>query len=65
MIPLRILLKSLIVPTMEYCCPLWTPSDNENIDILEKVQRYFTKRITGYYDMHYWDRLKAMKFFKS
>jgi len=61
--PLITLLKSLIIPTVEYCCPLWAPRDQTNIKLLEKVQKYFTKRIEGMYEVHYWDRLKQLRIF--
>ena len=39
------LLQSLIIPTIECCCPLWTPPDQANIKTLEQMQRSFTKRM--------------------
>ena len=57
------LLKQLILSTIEYCCPVWSPSDNINIDKLEKVQRSFTKRIYGLNQMDYWDRLVHLHLF--
>ena len=56
------LYKSLIRSHLEYCCPLWSPHDNQaDIKLLESVQRSFTAKILGYSDMNYWDRLKSLK----
>ena len=54
------LLKSLIIPRMEYCCSLWSPSNQHNISLLEDIQRSFTKRILGCSNLTYWDRLKSL-----
>ena len=57
------LLKQLIIPTLEYCCPVWSPGDATNINKLEKVQKSFTKKIFGLSKMHYWDRLEKLHLF--
>ena len=57
------LLKQLIIPTVEYCCPVWSPTDVANITKLEKIQRSFTKRIFGLGKVHYWDRLAQLRIF--
>lgn len=43
---MKTLLKSLIVSQMEYCCILWSPTNQKQIDLLESVQRNFTRRIS-------------------
>lgn len=50
--------KSKIRPILEYCCEVWSPWTIEYIDKIESVQRRFTKRITGLYDMSYSERLQ-------
>ena len=57
------LYKSLIRSHLEYCCPLWHPSKIGDIELLEGVQREFTRRITGFQALNYWERLKALKLF--
>ena len=47
------LLKQMIIPTVEYCCPVWSPGDTNNIDKLEKIQRSFSKRISGLGETNY------------
>ena len=58
-----LLLKSLVIPSVEYCCPVWSPSHQKNIIKIEKVQSQFTKRIRGLFDLHYWDRLSSLNLF--
>ena len=55
------LYKSLIRCRLEYCCPVWDPTRVKDIQALEEVQRHFTARISGYRDMDYHSRLKALE----
>ncbi len=44
--------KTFVRPILEYASPVWSPYLKKDIDSLEKVQRYFTRRIpalTGTY----------------
>ena len=54
------LYKTVVRSRVEYSCPLWTPSKGEDIAKLEQVQRHFTAKISGYKDLHYWDRLSGL-----
>ena len=38
------LLKSLIRCKVEYACPIWSPTDSDNIHLLEGIQRTFTSK---------------------
>ena len=58
--PMLTLYKSNVRCHVEYCSPLWNPTKIQDIQELESVQRYFTKRIAGHYNEHYWDRLKSL-----
>ena len=55
------LFKSLVRSRLEYCCPVWDPHLIKDIQAVESIQRYFTKRIAGTKDMDYWDRLKKLR----
>ena len=68
------LLKSIVISQVEYCCPLWSPMDAYNINLLESVQRNFTSKISVFqtYDMtlkmpictvSYPERLKRLKIY--
>ena len=57
------LLKTILLPTLEYCCPLWSPTDQRNINTLEVILRSFTKKIDGLHNVPYWDRLRILKLF--
>ena len=58
---MKTLWKSLIHPTLDYCSQLWSlVAISENINLVESVQRAFTKRIQGIYNVEYKDRLKKL-----
>ena len=43
---LRTLLKTLVIPHLEYGCVIWSPTDVRHINMLENVQRRFTSRFS-------------------
>ena len=55
------LFKSLVRPKLEYCSPLWSPCKVSHIQMLEGVQRSFTRRIEECQGMDYWERLKHLR----
>ena len=69
---MKTLLKSLIVPKLEYALPVWSPPDKTCINLLESIQKTFTRKIrefqmwwdegeTWICETGYWKRLKALK----
>lgn len=55
--------KSYVRPLTEYCTPVWSPYLHQDITIIEKVQRYFTKKICNRANISYndyFDRLKSL-----
>ncbi len=44
-------------PLLEYCSPVWAPVYVTDIDIIERVQRRFTKRLNGLWHLNYFERL--------
>ena len=49
--------KALVLPILEYCSQVWSPSMKGDIQNIEAVQRSFTARINGLKDLNYWERL--------
>jgi len=49
-----------IRPLIEYNSILWSPHQKTYIDLIEKVQRRFTKRIPCLHNLPYLDRLKTI-----
>lgn len=58
---LSILYKSLVRPILDYCCVAWCPYYTKDIEVLEKVQRRFTRLVPGLKHMSYNDRLDTLK----
>ena len=52
--------KSMIIPRLDYCSQLWSPSQIGQIQQLEELQRAFLKRITGFRDEPYETALKEL-----
>ena len=48
------LLKSLVIPLLEYCCQLWNPWKVKDIQAIESIQRTFTYKITEVQHLNYW-----------
>ena len=55
------LYKSLIRCRLEYCSPVWSPSSTADIQKLEEIQRFFTKKIAGLSTTAYHDRLAILR----
>ena len=45
------LYKSMVRPIIEYANSVWAPYKRKDIDLIEKVQRHFTKKIIGMNDL--------------
>ena len=54
------LFKALVRPILEYGNAVWSPHKRKHIDLLEGVQRSFTKRIFGMRDLDYTQRLERL-----
>ena len=52
--------KSIVLSRLDYGSQLWSPFLIKHITQLEKIQRSFTKHITGMNDMPYHERLKSL-----
>ena len=47
-------------PLIEYCCTTWSPHLQYLIDKIERVQRYFTKRLKGLWRVCYTEWLRIL-----
>jgi len=47
-------------PLLEYNSVVWSPSLKRDVILIEQVQRRFTKRLCGYWDLPYVERLKRL-----
>jgi len=59
-VPLLIAYKSFILPLVSYCSSVWSPHLLGDIYAIESVQRLFTRKLAGFDNMTYPDRLKAL-----
>ena len=55
------LYKSLVRPRVEYCISAWNPHYKKDKEIIEKVQRRFTKMINNMEGKSYEERLYCLK----
>ena len=55
--------NALILSRLDYCSQLWSPHLIKYIIQIEKVQRSFTKFITGMRDCSYSDRLSLLRLY--
>ena len=55
------LYKTLVRPHVEYCVSAWSPYCKKDKELLEKVQRRFTKMIINMKGLSYEDRLQSLK----
>ena len=53
--------KTYILPILDYCSAVWSPSLLYNIEALESVQRLFTRRLPGMKYLSYSNRLASLK----
>ena len=53
--------KIYVRPIVEYISPVWSPSQVYLINLIESVQRSFTKRHPGFKDLTYFERLSKLK----
>merc|ERR1712240_803136 len=53
--------KSLVRPHLDYGSPVWAPTYQKDITKIEDVLRNFSRRCPAISNLHYWDRLRALK----
>lgn len=55
--------KSLVLPIIEYCSILWSPSKIGDIQKLEQLQWSFIRKIKGNTKLNYWECLKKLNMY--
>ena len=55
------LLKSVVIPLLEYCCQIWNRWKANDIQSIEAIQETFTYKITKVEHLNYWERLHELK----
>jgi len=55
------LYKSTVRPHLEYCTAAWSPHYKKDKELLEKIQRRFTRMIPEIKDLPYTERLRHLK----
>ena len=58
---MKFIWKVYMIPVMDYCSQVWSPSYGAQLLRLENLQRSFTSRITGLKHLNYWERLDKLK----
>ena len=61
--PMKTLWKTLILPILDYCSQLWCPIKKGQIQQLEAIQQYFTRKINLSERLTYWERLSKLKLY--
>ena len=51
---------TFVRPLLESCTPIWSPHHLKDIDAIEHVQRYFTRRLPGFASLPYNERLELL-----
>ena len=59
------LLKSLVLPIIDYSNIVWNPHTQQDIASIEAVQRNYTSKLEGMSDLTYYQRLKSLKLYSS
>ena len=57
------LFHTYIRSKMEYCCSVWSPTLQGEINELERLQKMFTSKIQGMEDLDYHQRLERLKLY--
>ena len=62
-IPMMRLLNKYIRSKLEYCCLVWSPSQQNDINKLERILKNYTSKISGMENLNYHERLRKMNLY--
>ena len=55
--------KSLVIPHLDYCSQLWSPTKRGQQQKLELLQKNFLKKIHGLFQLTYWEQLSKLNLY--
>ena len=58
---LLFLYKTYVLPKIEYASNVWSPYYKKDVDLIENIQRKYTKFLPGMFHLSYTDRLTRLK----
>ena len=58
---LLLLYKTYIMPKIEYASSIWSPYYKKDIDLIENIQRKFTKFLPGMFEKSYGERIQTLQ----
>ena len=61
--PMMTLFKAMVRPIIEYCCQIWCPKKQYQINMIESIQRHFTSKIYKLDGLPYIQRLGYLKIY--
>jgi hypothetical protein len=62
---LKFMWKSLVQGHIDYCSQLYLPNKSSELQQIENLQRWFTKRIPEVKNLNYWQRLKVLHMYSQ
>ena len=57
---MKIIWKQLLQPHIDYCSQLFFRGQCANLEKLENLQKLYTKKISQFQNLNYWERLSAL-----
>ena len=62
---LKLMWKTLVQGHVDYCSQLYMPSKLSELQQIEDLQRWFTRKIPEVRNLNYWQRLKSLKMYSQ
>ena len=62
---MKFLWKSLVQGHIDYCSQLYFPNQRSELQQIENLQKWFTKKIPELSGLNYWERLQALKMYSQ
>ena len=60
---MKFIWKTYLLPVIDYCSQLYSPSTGSGLLKLENLQKAFTQKVSGIGHLSYWQRLEKIKLF--